>query len=165
MDYDTRVGAYAVIVRDEHVLLSRWAPDPTQLHYRPGLGPSWTLPGGGLEAGEPPEAAAVREVLEETGYVVELARILGTDSVYIGAEDRLPGHPRRPLHSLRIVYEGRVVDGELRVEVGGSTDAVRWFPLEHVESLQRVSLVDAGIRLWRRGRLRADAPGTAGARP
>src|SRR5690606_38480226 len=62
-------GAYTVIVRDEHVLLSRWAPDPTQLHYRPGLGPSWTLPGGGLEAGEPPEAAAVREVLEETGYV------------------------------------------------------------------------------------------------
>src|SRR5690606_36729924 len=50
VDYDTRVGAYAVIVRDEHVLLSRWAPDPTQLHYRPGRGPSWTLPGGGLEA-------------------------------------------------------------------------------------------------------------------
>lgn len=157
MDFVTRVGAYAVIVRDGHVLLSHWVPEPGQLHYTPGLQPSWTLPGGGLEAGEDPEAAAVREVLEETGYVVELVGILGTHSLHFRPGDLGPDRPSRPLHSLRVVYEGRIIAGDLRVEVGGSTDDVRWFPLGEVESLPRVSLVDAGLRLWRRGRSRAGA--------
>lgn len=159
MEFDTRVGAYAVIVRDGHVLLSHWVVPPRQRHPSVPFEAAWTLPGGGLEAGEDPEAAAVREVLEETGYVVELVDVLGTNSLHYRADDRPAGQPRRPFHSLRIVYEGRIVAGELRVEVDGSTDDARWFPLEEVESLPRVQLVDAGLRLWRRGRLRASDPG------
>jgi 8-oxo-dGTP pyrophosphatase MutT (NUDIX family) len=36
--------------------------------------PVWVLPGGGVEPGESPEAAACREVLEETGYQVKIVR-------------------------------------------------------------------------------------------
>ncbi len=36
--------------------------------------PVWVLPGGGLEPGEEPEKAAVRETLEETGYQVAIKR-------------------------------------------------------------------------------------------
>ena len=36
----------------------------------------WTLPGGGLEAGETPAEAAVREVWEETGLRVRAVRLL-----------------------------------------------------------------------------------------
>ncbi len=36
----------------------------------------WTLPGGGLEAGETPAEAAVREVWEETGMRVRAVRLL-----------------------------------------------------------------------------------------
>ena len=64
MDHDTRVGAYAVLVRDERLLLAHWVAEP-------GLQAGWTLPGGGLEFGESPEQAAVREAREETGYEVE----------------------------------------------------------------------------------------------
>jgi 8-oxo-dGTP diphosphatase len=37
----------------------------------------WQFPAGGIEAGETPEAAAVRETLEETGLTVEPLRLLG----------------------------------------------------------------------------------------
>ena len=95
MELDTRVGAYAVIVRDGKVLLTHWVleRDSTQRLTLDTVTSGWTLPGGGLEPGEGPEAAAVREVLEETGYVIELTRLLGTDSLHFRSDQRSPGQP------------------------------------------------------------------------
>ncbi len=47
--------------------------------YKHGLGrSSWQVPGGYLEAGEEPLAAAWRELMEETGYASEEWRPLGS---------------------------------------------------------------------------------------
>jgi 8-oxo-dGTP pyrophosphatase MutT (NUDIX family) len=40
-------------------------------------GEGWSLPAGAIEPGESPEQAVQREVLEETGLVVEVANVLG----------------------------------------------------------------------------------------
>ncbi|WP_404408047.1 NUDIX hydrolase [Jeotgalibacillus malaysiensis] len=37
---------------------------------------AWAVPSGGIEEGETPEACCVREVMEETGYEVEIIRHL-----------------------------------------------------------------------------------------
>lgn len=136
--YDTRLGAYVVIIDDhQRVLLTRWIE---------GDEPSWTMPGGGVEFDESPAQAAVREVREETGYAVELVRLLGLDTLVQNGQDRLPPQARA-LKSVRVVYEGRVVGGALRPEVGGSTDEARWVPLTEVSLLRHVTLVDAALAL------------------
>jgi 8-oxo-dGTP diphosphatase len=54
-----------VIVRDGRVLMVH------ERSHRAGGGEWWTLPGGGIEPNETAEQAVRREVLEETGLVVE----------------------------------------------------------------------------------------------
>ena len=85
---------------------------------------------------------AVREVREETGFDVVVDELLGIHSRVIPARQRIAPGAAGPLHTLRIVYRARVVDGELRDEVGGSTDRAAWFALDAVEDLHRVQLVD-----------------------
>lgn len=142
-DYDTRLAAYAVVVDDsDRILLALW---------NEGAAPQWTLPGGGVDLGETVDEGAVRELREETGYDVELVRLLGIDLHVSEADTRLDG-AGRPLQSVRVVFEARVIAGELTHEVDGSTDEARWIPLEAVPDLPRVSLVDAAIRLWEAAR-------------
>ncbi len=130
---DLRVAAYAVIVDARGMLLAHWHDGPRA---------AWTLPGGGLEAGEDPADAVVREVREETGFDVVVDELLGIHSRVIPARQRIAPGAAGPLHTLRIVYRARVVDGELRDEVGGATDRAAWFALDAVEDLHRVQLVD-----------------------
>ncbi|KZE89731.1 NUDIX hydrolase [Microbacterium sp. TNHR37B] len=136
---DLRVAAYAVITDgDGRVLLAHW---------NQGHRAAWTLPGGGLEAGEDPESAARREVREETGYRVELDGLLGIDSRVIPVRERIQSGHDRPLHALRVIYRAHVVGGRLRNEVDGSTDRAEWFALEAIPTLQHVKLIDVGLHL------------------
>jgi 8-oxo-dGTP diphosphatase len=137
-EYDTRLGAYAVVVDErDRVLLVLWNETDQ---------PLWTLPGGGVELDETVEAGAVRELKEETGYDVELGRLLGVDTMVVAPEERTV--PRaRWFRGVRVVFEATVVGGELRDEEDGSTDEARWIPLAEVPELARVELVDVGLRL------------------
>jgi 8-oxo-dGTP diphosphatase len=122
-----RVAAYAVIVRAGDVLLSRLAPSISEEEL-------WTLPGGGIEFGEHPDDAVVREVHEETGLECHLGRPL-----WIGSAHRVVDRQSEPtdMHSVRIVYDAWVAadapDPRV-VEVDGSTIDARWLPVEDVES-------------------------------
>lgn len=121
-----RVAAYAVILRGDRILLSRLSRAVTTEEL-------WTLPGGGLDHGEDPRHAVVREVKEETGLDAEVGE---TARVYSA---HLPGVWRQgrrvDAHALRIVYDGWVpVDApEPQVlEVDGSTMEAAWVPVADV---------------------------------
>jgi 8-oxo-dGTP diphosphatase len=130
-----RVAAYAVILRvatdgssGREILLSRLSDTLTH-------SPLWTLPGGGLDHGEDPRAAVVREVYEETGLSVtvgETAWVLSAHRANTWRRGR-----NVDAHALRIVYDGWVpLDSPppRTVEVGGSTAEAAWLPLADVRS-------------------------------
>jgi ADP-ribose pyrophosphatase YjhB (NUDIX family) len=135
-----RLAAYAVCLRQDRLLLARYvSPDRAQRH--------WTLPGGKVEHAEDPYDAVVREVAEETGYQVEVERLLGVDSrprhVYWGG----PGGTE--LHSVGVFYRVRVTGGQLRNETGGSTDLADWIPVASVAGLERAVIIDVALELER----------------
>ena len=65
--YRIRPGVYAVIL-DGDSLLTTHQMEPV---------PEYQLPGGGIDPGEHPLPALHREIYEETGWRVEIARKLG----------------------------------------------------------------------------------------
>lgn len=135
---DLRVAAYAVVTDDDgRLLLARWVE---------GRRVAWTMPGGGLEAGESPEDAVRRELREETGYSVRVGELLGIHSRVIPAGRRVHASDV-PLHTLRIVYRASIKGGRLRFETDGSTDRAEWFTLSAVSGLQRVKLVDIALKM------------------
>jgi 8-oxo-dGTP diphosphatase len=133
---DIRVAAYGVIVDDGRILLAHW---------NEGGRSGWTLPGGGIDPGEDPVDAVVREIAEETGYAAEAGDLLGIDSKVVPAEQRFTADAG-PLHALRIIYRASVVGGKLTNELDGSTDEAAWFRLDAIPN-RRVDLVDAALAL------------------
>lgn len=119
-----RLGCYAWIVRDGKVLLPRLAP------VEPMAG-KFTLPGGGIDHGEEPDACVVREVLEETGLHVKPKRILMA----------LSWLPTADFHVVGIVYDVEIIGGELRFEEDGTTDYLEWFGLDSLSDVPKVELV------------------------
>jgi ADP-ribose pyrophosphatase YjhB (NUDIX family) len=128
------VAAYGVCVNEnDEILLARW------------LGPNgkrWILPGGGIDHGEHPHDAVIREFMEETGFEIEVLRLLGIDSEFREESDR-------DYHALRIMYEVRITGGELSYEVDGTTDLAQWFSLADIGQLERVPSLDTALGLYR----------------
>ena len=121
-----RVAAYAVIVRDDQILLSRLSPLVTAEEL-------WTLPGGGLDHGEDPRHAVIREVHEETGLEATVSDTARVYSAHMPSVWR--GGRRIDNHAVRIVYDGWVPAGSPEprvVEVDGSTIEAAWHPLASV---------------------------------
>lgn len=100
------------VIRDQlgRLLLVRRAAAPAR--------GTWSLPGGRVEAGETPDQAAAREVLEETGLVVEVGDQLA--SVTIGAY---------LVHD----FAATVVGGDLLA--GDDASEVRWVRPDELEEL------------------------------
>ncbi len=98
----------------------------------------WTLPGGGIDFGEPIEHGMMREVLEETGLAVEPRDVAFVD-------DWIYHTPYSSCHNIRIVYWAKVIGGTLRDEVDGSTDRCKYFRLARAAQIDLVDLAQLGV--------------------
>ncbi len=89
-----RISAGAIVEQDRRILLAR--------HQRPGHYDFWVAPGGGVQGSEALSEAAVREVREESGLIVE-----ARDMLYI--EELL----QPDIRHCKFWFAARVIGGEL----------------------------------------------------
>jgi 8-oxo-dGTP diphosphatase len=134
----TRIGGYSLCLDDEgRILLARLSVLEADVG-------GWTMPGGGIEFGEHPDAAAIRELEEETGLVGEIDGVAGIFSHLYGDSSFAGGGD---LHFLGIIYRMRIVGGELRNEVDGTTDTCAWVSRAELAGLRLVELAAFGVTL------------------
>lgn len=126
------VVAAGVLKRDGKILLTQRKADAHQALL-------WEFPGGKLEAGESPEAALERELMEELGVRTQTGRIL--DAVF----HRYPGRD-----VLVLFYESRLLSGEIE-DVDCRAHA--WVAPER---LQAYPLAPADARMLARTDLKID---------
>ena len=121
--------AAAVVTRDEHVLLMwrhRFLTDTW----------AWELPMGIIEAGESPEAAAARELVEETGWRAD------------GLTELIRSEPAAGIMDSRhFVFRARTA-----VRIGEPTeqnesDRIEWIPLDDVPGMIARHEIVSGITL------------------
>ena len=122
-------GVTAVIRDGEQFLLAR--------HAHSGL---WSLIGGGVEPGEEPGDAVVREVLEETGGHIRLTGIIGA----YGGEPMMVQYPNGD----RVGYVTTAYQCELLSEAAPDREEILelgWFPRDQIKSLPRRAWIDRVI--------------------
>jgi 8-oxo-dGTP diphosphatase len=134
----TRIASYGIVLDGDQILLCRLSAEVPSHMGR------WTLPGGGLEFGEHPEVAMVREVMEETGFDVRPTSLLGIDSYTLK-------RPEGAFQGIRVIYTTEVLGGTLRHELSGTTDMCQWHPLAAVADLEVVDLVTAALQMHSSG--------------
>ena len=126
-----RKRACGVLLKEGSVLLVRHVHDGHDY---------WTLPGGGVEEGEAPEDAAVREVEEETGIRARVVRFLCDNELHTAVGDAvekyylMDGQGQEPVRGT----DPELKDGsQMIVEVG-------WFPLSGLrEDVQVGRVIEA----------------------
>lgn len=127
------VGVGAIILSNDMVLLVRRGHAP--------LKGEWSLPGGALEVGETLEEGVKREVLEETGLVVQPVSM-------VEVVDRIARDDKG-----RVQYHYVLVDFLCRILSGSpacASDAVgiRWAPINDLEEIAAFTR-DVILKAWK----------------
>jgi acetyl-CoA carboxylase carboxyl transferase subunit beta len=129
IDEPPLVGVGVALVEEGRILLVQRGHEPSK-----GM---WAVPGGKVWSGETLRAAAAREVLEETGLVVDIGEV-----VWAGEHISDFGH------IVLIDFLGSVVQGDLNP--GDDADRAEWVPLEEASDYPLTTTMYELIDLLRR---------------
>ncbi|MFJ7663173.1 NUDIX hydrolase [Lysinibacillus sp. NPDC097162] len=81
----------------------------------------WSLPGGKVEADETLFEATIREVKEETGYIVEIGKLLAVNE----AKFTVRNH-----HALFFTFEAQIVEGVEEITLPDEISHIEWATID-----------------------------------
>ncbi len=125
-----RPSAYGIVIKDKKILLSKQFD-------------GYDLPGGGLDFGETPEHAVVREVKEETGINTKEPKLLSVETSFF----KMTHYDTACYQSILMYYSCEFVGGELSIEGFDEeekkyADMPEWISLEKLKDIKVASSFD-----------------------
>jgi len=112
-----KIDVRGAVIRDGKVLLVQERSDG-----------GWTMPGGWGDVGEAPSAMVRREVWEESGFEVQVEKLV---AVYDA--NRVPGARMEFYHAYKLIFLCAITGGEARPS--NETSAVDFFDPDHLPPL------------------------------
>ena len=135
VNYRDRPAAFGLGLRDGRLALVR-------VTY-PDKAPFFDLPGGGVDAGESPEQALIREFGEETGLIVQVGPRLGL------ANQRFRRKNGEPTNNLCTFFEVEVQGADTRLKIEQDHELVWVEPVQALKAL-RLEAQAWALTLWLR---------------
>ena len=129
-ELDVRIGIYAIIIRDNKILLAR--------HWD-----GYSMIGGGVEKGESLEDAFVREVKEETGLDVRPGKLVHHATTFFKRDDK-----SRAKQSYQFYFTHNELHGEIHnnnitdSEKTYTNDVPEWVELDTIDQIDFRHSVD-----------------------
>lgn len=127
-----RPSAYGIVIKGESVLLS------------PQFEEGWyDLPGGGLDLGESPEEAVMREVKEETGMDIKAPKLIGCDTSFF----KFRREKGVFYQSIMLYYVCDLVGGDLSTQGFDEFEKeyariAEWVPIKKLPSIKIANSID-----------------------
>ena len=132
--YGDRIGKLGKIVAACDAVIFDSAEEKVLLTRRTDNG-RWCLPGGAIDPGESASECCAREVLEETGLVVSVGRLIGVYSTPHRITEYADGNRKQ---ALDLVFEAVRISGEL--SVSDETTELGYFSPEQMKSMDVMEL-------------------------